>query len=210
MEPSTSVLADLLALAEARADSGDDLKPLLRDLGASCALAVTSWLGFSITLILDGVPTDLTFLGEPLEHREHVTSLTIPLAGLADVAAGSEITLYANKLGALVELAADLNFALGLGPHVAQFDLHLARAEPGRPSTGLDQAMVHHQALGILLDQGYDLDEARAQLDRLAHQAQSTRQVVARRLIEVTSQPSGMEPPKGTPITGIERMVEDG
>jgi hypothetical protein len=195
VEPSASVLADLLALSAALDEPGDDVEILLRDLGASCALAVTSCLGFSITLVVDSAAISVTLLEEPLSGCRIVTSVTIPLVSVDSIEAGSEITFYATKPGGLVDLGADLCYALGLRPEVAQFDKHLTPGAAGMTSTGLDHAKSHNQALGVLLDAGFDLDQARAKLDQLARQSQTTPEVVARRLIQTTIRPPSHEPP---------------
>lgn len=193
VEPSPSVLADLRALSEALDEPGGDLESLLRELGASCALAVTSCLGFSITVVVDSVAVGVVVLEAPPSGRRIVTSVTIPLAGLADVAAGSEITFYATTPGALVDLAADLGHALGLGPNGAQFDKRLTPGASSASGTRLDHAKARNQAIGILLDQGRDLDEARAELDRLALRARdragvdSQEQGVSSVLVDLTA-----------------------
>jgi hypothetical protein len=194
VEPSASVRADLLALSEAVDEPGADVEFVLRDLGASCALAVTSCPGFSITLVVDSATFSVTLLEEPLSGCGIVTSVTIPLAGLIADAAGSEITFYATKRGGLVDLAADLSYALGASPDAAQFDLHLTPDAPGTRGTGLDHVRSHNQALGILLERGFDLEQARAELHRLARQAQTTPEIVATRLIDAATWPANPEP----------------
>jgi hypothetical protein len=193
VEPSPSVAADLLALSEALDRPGGDLESLLRDLGASCALAVTSCVGFSITLLVDGAAFGVTLLEPPLSGCRIVTSVTIPLACLVSFEVGSEITFYATKSGGLVDLTADLSHALGLKPDDAQFDLRLMPGAPGTSTTGLDNTKSHNHALGILLDQGYDLDQARAELSRLARQGHTSPAVAARRLVNAASRPPDRE-----------------
>jgi hypothetical protein len=183
VEPSASVWADLLALSEALDEPGDVVS-VLRDLGASCALAVSSCLGYSITVVGDSAAISVTLLEEPPSGCRIVTSVTVPLDSLVDVAAGSEITFYATKRGGLVDLAADFSYALGLSPDVVQFDLRLTPGAPGTSITGWDNATSLNQALGILLDHGFDLDQARAELDRLARQARTTPEIAATRLID--------------------------
>jgi len=195
VEPSASVRADLLALAAALDEPGGDLLSLLQDLGASCALAVTSCLGYSITLVVDSAAISVTLLDEPPKGRRIVTSMTIPLDSLAGVAAGSEITFHATNRGGLVDLAADLSYALGLSHHVARFYLRITPDAPGTSITGLDNAKSHNHALGILLDHGFDLDQARAELDRLARQARTTPDIAARRLIDASIRGPIRDPP---------------
>ena len=186
VDPSASVRADPLALAAALDEPGDGLESLLRDLGASCALAVASCLGYSITLVVDSAAISVTLLEEPPRGRRIVTSVTIPLNSLVNVAVGSETTFYATNRGGLVDLAADLSYALGFSPEVARFDLRLTPDAPGTGITGLDNATSHNQALGILLDHGLDLDQARVELDRLACQAHTTPEIAATRLIDAS------------------------
>jgi hypothetical protein len=194
VEPSASVLADLLALSQALDEPDSDLESLLRDLGASCALAVSSCLGFSITLVVDGAAVSVTLLEQPLSYRYIVTSVTIPLTSLGGLSAGSEITLFAATPGGFVDLAADLSYALELHPRMAQFDRYLMPAAKETSLTGLDNVKARNQAVGILLDQGYDLNEAGAELDRLARQERTTPEVVAVRLINATIRPPNQRP----------------
>jgi hypothetical protein len=195
VEPSVSVAADLHALSEALGAPGSDLESLLRDLGASSALAVSSCLGFSISLVVDSAVFSVTLMEPLLPYSEIVASVTIPLASLESMEAGSEIAFYSTKPGGLVDLAADLSYALGLSPEVAQFGNHITPGAQGTTTTGLDQAKSHNQALGILLDHGYDLAQARTELAQLARQSQTTPEVVARRLITTTVRPPNHEPP---------------
>lgn len=194
MEPFASARIHLLALSAALDEPDSDVESLLRDLGVGCARAASSCLGFSITLIEDGAASTVTLLEAAPIGSRIVTSVTIPLDSVPGVAAGGEITFYATEDGGLVDITADLSYALRLAPAAAKFDLRLPPATPGTRLTGFDRG-IRNQALGILIDQGFDLDPARDELDRIARRAHLPPGAAARQVIDASRRRSDTEPP---------------
>jgi hypothetical protein len=123
-----------------------------------------------------------------------VTLFALPLAELAWTAPGSAITSVPGIPGAFVDLTADLSYAPGPGPGVAELDNQLAPGRDRTYRTRLDQLSQRNQSVGILLDHGHDSDDALAELDRLAQQSQITSEAAARRLVD-----SAVRPLKGRP-----------
>jgi hypothetical protein len=191
MEIPAALAADLKALTDALDEPGTDLETLLRTLAADARNAVDSFRGLTMTLIIDGYPITLTTM-DPVDVG---ASLRLPLKALCDVEPGSELLLYADKPGAFVDLAADLSYALRLTPDVVTLDDDLNPASDPTRLNGLTEMSSVNQAIGILIDRGHLPDSARTELDRLAHQAQTTLHAAAQQLIRTTPQPPAIELP---------------
>ena len=138
MELSDAVAADLAALSDALDDPDADLAELVQRLGDRCAIAVGSYLGFSISLVIDEVAVSVTVLEEFLDPSEIVTSVMFSLRALGDHAPVGEVVLYAGVPGAFVDLAADLSYALNAGRDTVRLDQHLTPPDPGLGVVGLD------------------------------------------------------------------------
>ncbi|MDP9092641.1 MAG: hypothetical protein M3N95_06780 [Actinomycetota bacterium] len=168
MELSDAVAADLAVLTAALDEPDDDLALLVLRLSDSCALAVKSYLGLSITLIVGDAPVSFSVLQEFLEPSEVLTSVMFSLTAVGEHTSGSEVVLYGGTPGAFVDLAADLTYALGAGEDAVKLDQHLTPPDLALGDAGLAATSRQDQALGILLDQGLDLDEGLTELHRLA------------------------------------------
>jgi hypothetical protein len=189
MDISDAVAADLAALTAALDDPDTDLVELVQRLGISCSLAVTSYLGFSISLVIDQVPVSVSVLEDFLDPSEILTSVMFPLSALGDHAPGGEVVLYAGTPGAFVDLAADVAYALRTRPDAVQLDRHRIPPDPALGAVGLTALSRHNQAIGILLDRGHDPDEALTELHRLARQDAISLQVAVQQLIDSTVRP---------------------
>jgi hypothetical protein len=179
---SAVLSADLKALTDLLDEPGTDLEALLQALSADTRQAVDSYLGLTMTLVIDGYPITLTTV-EPVEVA---TSLRLPLSALGDTGLRGALVFYAGKPGAFVDLAADLSFALGLGPEVVTFDEDLTPISPPAGLTGLiglDEMSQVNQAIGVLIERGHLPDSARTELHRLADLAQTSLHAAARQLI---------------------------
>jgi hypothetical protein len=191
VELSDAVAADLAALSEAIDEPDADLAILVQQLGASCALAVSSYLGYSITLIVAEVPVSFAVLEEFLDPREVLASVMVPLNALGDHTLGSEIVLYAGTPGAFVDLAADLNYALRA--EAVRLDQHLLPPDPGLGGAGFTRLSRQNQAIGILVDRGYGPDDALAELRQVAERRAISVDAVAEQLIDSTRPPLSEE-----------------
>jgi hypothetical protein len=182
MEIPAALAADLKALTDALDEPGTDLETLLRTLAADARSTVDSFRGLTMRLIIDGYPITLTTM-DPVDVG---ASLRMPLKALCDVEPGSELLLYADKPGAFVDLAADLSYALRLTPDAVILDDDLNPASSPAGIGGLTEMSHVNQAIGILIDQGHLPRNARTELERLAHQAETTVHAAAEHLIRTT------------------------
>jgi hypothetical protein len=186
VELSDAVSADLAALTSALDEPGADCATLTQRLGDSCALAVASYLGFCITVIVDDVPISFSMLEDFLDPAEVLTSLMFPLSALGEHRPSGAVILYAGSRGAFVDLAADLAYALGATPDAVQLDQHLTPPDAAVSDTGLAALSRRDRALGILLDRGLDLDEGLTELQRRARLDAISVQVAAQRVIDAS------------------------
>jgi hypothetical protein len=90
------------------------------------------------------------------------------LAAFSPTETGSDLVLYAATPGAFIDLAADLNYALGLHPAALTLDDDLTEPVSGTGITGLTSQSTINQALGVLIDRGHTPEAARQELNRLA------------------------------------------
>lgn len=175
---SDSLRADLRSLSAALATPDDDLESSLTALLAHVRQAVPSCSGVAIEVVVHGRAVTLSTLDDA---SVVVTSLRVPL-GDDTGAAGATVTFYASRTGALVDLAATARvLRAGPGPPGLVLDADL---DPVRTAgmRGLESLAVIDQAIGILIDQGLEPEEASAELDRRAAQAGVTRMAAARRI----------------------------
>lgn len=167
MDISTSLAADLKTLSDALERPGTDLTDSVRKLADVLRAAVPSWLGLTMTLVLDGLPLALTVLDDGVAPHHVATSAALPLTSVHGTGPGSSIVFYAGTSGAFVDFAADLSFTLGLELDDVALDQHLAPPRATSGLTGLADTARLNQAIGILIDQGHTPEEARAELRRL-------------------------------------------
>jgi hypothetical protein len=147
--------------------------------------AVPSAIGLSMSIHMSEIDLTLTTLPEGGKPQ---TSLRVPLSTWADLEAGSEVIFYATTAGSLVDLAADLGWALGLNiawtrqvlDQVLVLDQHLTPV-PGL--SGLSDLSALNQAVGVLLAKGRSPDRAIEDLKRAASLANSSIAGAARAII---------------------------
>ena len=80
-------------------------------------------------------------------------SLRVPLGAWTGHEPGGAVIFYAATAGALVDLAADLGFRLGLRDDLV-LDGHLRPGEAHRVTAGLPELSVVQRALGMLIARG--------------------------------------------------------
>ncbi len=181
MEFSTALAAQLATLGSVAGelpDAVDELHGLL-------LAVVPSAVGLSITVHISDVDLTLTTLPEGVKPK---TSLRVPLSMWADFEAGSEVVFYASTAGSLVDLAAELGWALGLNitwtrqavDHLLVVDQHLTPV-PGM--SGLEDLSAVNQAVGVLLSRGSPYDIAVEDLKRAATQANTSLGTAAKALM---------------------------
>ena len=155
-------------LSGALDDRGADLAELLRTLTEDVGLAVPSFLGLSVSLLVGGDALGWTAMIEPHAGHEIGTSARLPLVALGRVEESSEIVFYAGTPGGFVDLAADVSFVLGIDPSTVVLDDDLIPPEHSGGVSGLADVSLVNQAVGALIDRMGGAEAARAELGRLA------------------------------------------
>jgi len=182
MEISDALVAELTALSGETTNVVSDLPNLVQALQDALLTGVPSGLGLSITIPVGPSAVTVT----TLEGTATVeSSLWMSLPALTGTEVGSAIVFYAGTAGALVDLAADLQWALHLPTDALLLDQHLTpnRAEPiaGVPETSLIQ-----QALGALLAQGRTPEAAAQELRTSADRSGTSVLAAASELIRAS------------------------
>ncbi len=157
---------------------------MVAGLHENLATAISSAVGVAISVRVAGTEVCVCTVGsDPGDSGgpPAVTSLAVPLWWPNDTLHGS-IVFYASTPGALVDLAADLDWLLGEPESLAlDGDLPPPRGELG--ITGLHELSVIGQACGVLITRGRSPEAARAELDDAANTSGTRVEVIADRLI---------------------------
>ncbi len=185
MEISAALTADLNALTAALDQPHSNIHALLGELLEDLHVAVESFLGLTVTIIVDYYPVTFTAISDT-DHTRIGASAMLPLSTLTSTGPGGVIVIYAVNPGAFVDLAADLSHALKLEADTVVLDQHLT---PPEQHNALAEMSQINQAIGILLDRGRTPAAARLELDGLAHHAASTLHTAARLLIASITAP---------------------
>lgn len=181
---STALAADLVDLSSSVGLNSDTVAEPLEALTRDLRIATDAYLGLQLVLFDQGYPLTLTAFAPGTEQGQIRASLRLPWALLnrstgqraaADDAA-STLTLYASRLGTFVDLAADLTYALrtpdpprgeptpSSGPSTIRLDHDLTPITLLSGFVGPGEASTINRAVGFLIGQGSDADEARAEL----------------------------------------------
>ena len=165
MDISDALAADLVLLNVAVDDTGEAAEDSLHQAVRDLRLAVRSYVGLTTHIVVQGFPVALTVIEDYADEDDICSSLLVPMSAICTAEPDSAIVFYASRAGAFVDLAADLSYALGIDLDVLRVDENL------RPPTGMstvtDFADVN-RAIGVLIEQGHQPGQARAELQRLA------------------------------------------
>jgi hypothetical protein len=184
------VLAHIHDLAASIGDDDRDMSDALGALTTALLSTASSYCGFQLTVVDNEWPVTLAAFTDghdvPVE-----ASLRLPLGLVSPTVDGeSRVVFYAEVSGAFTDLAADLSHALG-GVPVDQRSSAADSADPGEPRvdghrkvlvldadlsslsrasglTGLAELTVLNLAIGMLIQQGHDIAQARHVLRRRA------------------------------------------
>jgi hypothetical protein len=181
--------ADVAELFEGFGSDDHDVHRQLGAVRTALTVAIPSYCSLVLRLVVSGMPVTLQIL-EPGVTAAARTSLLLPLEGQG-FGASSSLTVFAAVPGALVDLAADLAFALGLGDRVV-LDQHHETAPTDSGLRGVAELSRINQAVGILIARGHEPDDARARLQDGAAREGRTELAVAEELVASarTSQPT--------------------
>jgi hypothetical protein len=194
VEIPPGLAAQLAALTVGLEEDGVGLEAQLRAFGIALKSAVPSYLGMTITVA--GHDLRLTMYQDDGagERGEIISSLLIPLTAIAAFALGSSLVLYAATAGAFVDLAADLCFALGLGLEALVLDTHLLPPSTESELVGVVEMSRVNQAIGILVDLGRSIQDARVELEHRAAMDGTSLAVAAQQLLDEILEPPGAQP----------------
>ncbi len=166
---STALSADLKNMFRVLDLPALDVERSLLALRVDVQLAVPSFVGLSMTLMVHGHPVTLTSMDENT-FTAIASSLQLPLALTAAVATGSRLVLYAATPGAFVDLAADLSFALAAPDGEVAVDEDLRPCTMQSGLTGIAELSIINRAIGLLMGRGLTPEAAQSHLQRRADQ----------------------------------------
>jgi hypothetical protein len=185
-----AVLAHVQDLTTSIGHDDRDLSDTLAALTTALHATAASYCGFQLTIV--GNQSRVTLTAFTDGHDVPVgTSLRLPLGLVSTTIDGeSRVVFYAGIPGAFTDLAADLSHALGgvpvdgqsstannadpRGPRVdghrrvIELDTDLPPISRVSGLTGLAELTVLNRAIGMLIQQGHDIEEAHQVLRREA------------------------------------------
>ena len=205
MDPPASVLAHVQNLTASIGQDDRDLSDTLVALTTALRSTTTSYCGFRLTIVENQCSVTLAAFTDG-DHEPVGASLRLPLGLVSRTVDGaSRVVFYAGTPGAFTDLAADLSHALGgiavngrtptenhdghrrthLDGHrrVIELDVDLPPVSRRSGLTGLTELTVLNRAIGILVDQGHDIEQAHHVLRRDAAAAGVEQHVYAARIL---------------------------
>lgn len=198
---SENVLRERLrSLTTALDDPSIDLYAHLATMLEQLAEAIPSLLAVRLSVIVDDYEFDVTAFAPIDDGTPADSTLLIPLRGASSDVTGANLLLFASSPGALVDLAADSAYLLGIDLAAAELDHHLdtTLAAPERTSSDAvtdlraleaaeftDRATIDY-AIGILFEQGNHptVADARAAVSDLAKQRGTTLANAAQHIVD--------------------------
>ena len=184
MQISAALAADLRNLTDALGHVETGLESQLRRLMADIRPASRSYLGLALTIVSAGVGFTIVTVAESVVPPVVAASAALSLAALCDVEPGSTIEFYASQPGAFIHFAAELGSALGLTSDAVVLDQHLMPRPRSAGLDGLPASMGINQAIGVLIDHGRTVEQARAHLDHAADRDGRTLDAAAAQVIQ--------------------------
>ena len=204
MDHPAALLAHLQDLTASIGEDDQDLDDTLETLTAALHSTASSYCGFQLTIVENQWPVTLTAFTDG--HNVRVgTSLGLPLALVSQVDGGSRVVFFAGTPGAFTDLAADLSYALGGIPvdqappavdgvdqrgtrvdgqrRVIELDADLPPLHRKSGLTGLAELTVLNRAIGMLVSQGHDIEQAQEHLRRNAAAAGVEPHIYAARIL---------------------------
>jgi hypothetical protein len=194
VEITAALAADLAILSEGLDERGPGLADAVDQLASDAWLAVRSYLGLTILAQNATFPLLLTAM-KPFAHADDVvSSLMLPLTDEVAEAADQRpaVILYAGRLGAFVDLAADLCWLTGRQLSEFALDQHLRLPAEPNWHTNIRDSSVVNQAIGVLIGRSYTPEQAKRELDARATAAGQTLAEAANIIL------SGLDPRRGS------------
>jgi hypothetical protein len=206
-----ALVAHVQDLTASIGQDDQDLDDALEALTAALHSTASSYCGFQLTMVENHWPITLTAFTD--DHTVRVgTSLGLPLALISRVDGDSRVVFFAGTPGAFTDLAADLSYALGGIPvdqaspamdgvdqrgtrvdgqrSVIELDADLPPLSRASELTGLAELTVLNRAIGMLVAQGHDIEQAQQVLRRDATAAGVEPHIYASRILRRPTRPS--------------------
>jgi hypothetical protein len=169
---STALSLDLKNLLRVLDLPDLDIERSLRALRYDVAVVVPSFVGLSMTVVVEEQAVTLTSMGDEALKTLIGSSLRLPLSLTSGLSAGSELVLYALTPGAFVDLAADLAYATDAVAGDVVVDGHLTPVSRRSGLVGVEELAMINRAVGLLMGRGLSPEAARAQLQHRAGEKQ--------------------------------------
>ena len=213
MDLPAALLAHLKDLTASVGQDDQDLDDALTALTAALKSTAATYCGLRLTIVENQWPITLTAFTDGHDADGHDvpagTSLRLPLALVSPaVDHGSRVVFFAVTPGAFIDLAADLSYVLGGIPvsqaspaadgddhrddgeagldghrRVIELDVDLPLLSRVSGLTGLAELTVLNRAIGMLVAQGRDIEQAHQLLRRDAAAAGAEPHVYAARIL---------------------------
>ena len=213
MDLPAALLAHLKDLTASIGQDGQDLNDTLTALTAALNSTAATYCGLRLTIVENQWLITLTAFTDGHDANGHDvpvgTSLRLPLALVSPaVDHGSRVVFFAVTPGAFIDLAADLSYVLGGIPvsqasppadgddhrdhggagldghrRAIELDLDLPLLSRVSGLTGLAELTVLNRAIGMLVAQGSDIEQAHQLLRRDAAAAGVEPHVYAARIL---------------------------
>ncbi len=178
MRIPSALAADLALLTDALDVGTVDIASTVSLLTSDVAAAVSSYAGLSLRLSLSSGDVELTTLDDVDVVARILTSLRVPVTP-ATTGPSVVIVLYATRLGAFVDVAADLAWLTDRTLGDVGLDTDLGARIHAHPVTSLRSLSSVDQAIGVLVGRGHTAEEALVELEALAARAGSDRYAAA-------------------------------
>jgi hypothetical protein len=202
---SAALLGRLQDLTVSIGQDDQDIDDTLAALTTALRSTAASYCGFQLTIVENQWPVTLTAFFDDQDVPVG-TSLRLPLALVSQaVDPYSRVVFFACRPGAFTDLAADLSYALGGipveqqsaatfsanggrtsvdgQPNTIELDSDLPLVSPVSGITGLVELRALNRAIGMLVDQDHDIEQAHQVLLRDAAAARVEPHIYASRIL---------------------------
>lgn len=174
MQPTSVLRAQLLRLCAGDTDASEALADDLTSLGRVIIAAVPSTVSVTVCLVRDGVELSVALSVHNGAAHGTGSSAAVPLPAGGP---GALLILRSADAGAFAPLLGLAEPWLGLNVAFVQIDQHLAPSsrDPGASLTrALSDLLSIQQAVGALIEIGFEPDDAQGELARRAEIAGTT------------------------------------
>lgn len=181
MDLARALAADLRDLA-IDLSAGGYTRTTLAMLERNLSRRVPAILGGTVTLVTaspSGATISVNMVSRVVGPDEIAAALEIALGPLLPDVSGT-VVIYSGEPDAFVGLAAELAEASNMSPFVLDPHPPLPTVAIAPNADGLEDFSLVNRALGVLLNRGYSVDDARSELGRRAERSHTALTAAAR------------------------------